>query len=151
MDPPNLHPGKVRDFPPHTCPTKGACPGPGATAKRNTHKLRRRRTMQRDRYRSPPGRGVCIWAVQGSLGRGPVGRDEDAPTSMDVVVTGRVLRGGYDRSRSAVLLVDGINTPRAPVWVGVRLAPSKGWVPLPARPRFAWLTGTLNPYRWKSI
>jgi transposase len=107
--------------------------------------------MQCDRYKSPPGRGVCAWAVHGSLGRGPVGRDEDAPTTMDVLVTGRVLRGGYDRSRSAVLLVDGINTPRAPVWVGLRLAPRRGWVPLPARPRFAWLTGTLDPYRWKSI
>ncbi len=70
---------------------------------------------------------------------------------MDVVVTGRVLRGGYDRSRSAVLLVDGINTPRAPVWVGLRFPPSKGWIPLPARPRFAWLLGTLDPNRWESV
>ncbi len=70
---------------------------------------------------------------------------------MDVVVTGRVLRGGYDRSRSAVLIVDGINTLGAPVWVGLRLAPRKGWVPLPARPRFAWLLGTLDPNRWESV
>ncbi len=70
---------------------------------------------------------------------------------MDVVVTGRVLRGGYDRTRSAVLLVDGISTPRAPVWVGLRLATRKGWVPLPARPSFAWLLGTLDSNRWESI
>lgn len=95
-------------------------------------------------------RGVCVGAVHGSLGRGSVQRDEDAPTPMDVVVTGRVLRGGYGRSSRAVLLVEGINTPRAPVWVGLRLAPRKGWIPLPARPSFAWLVGTLDPKRWES-
>jgi transposase len=70
---------------------------------------------------------------------------------MDVVVSGRVLRGNYDRFGRHVLLVDGINTPGAPVWVGLRLASRGGWVPLPVRPRYAWLMGTLNPYRWKSI
>ncbi len=64
---------------------------------------------------------------------------------MDILISGRVLRGWYDRVGRAVLLVDGINTPSAPVWVGLRIARTKGWVPLPARPRFAWLSGTLNP------
>src|SRR5712692_5259121 len=131
-------------------PPRVPAPRPAASSKRNTNKLRRRRTMHCDRYESPPGRGVCAGAVHDSLGRGPVGRDEDAPTPMDVVVTGRVLRGGYDRFRSAVLLVDGINTPRSPVWVGLRLARRKGWVPLTARPSFAWLLGTLDPKRWRS-
>ncbi len=69
---------------------------------------------------------------------------------MDVIVTGRVLRGGYDRFRRAVLLVDGVNTPGASVWVGLRLPPRRGWTPLPASPQFAWMIGTLDSRRWKS-
>ncbi len=69
---------------------------------------------------------------------------------MDVIITGRVLRGGYDRFRRAVLLVDGVNTPGAPVWVGLRLPPRKGWTPLTARPQFAWIVGTLDSRRWGS-
>ncbi len=70
---------------------------------------------------------------------------------MDVVVSDRVLRGNYDRFGRRVLLMEGINTPGAPVWVGLRLPWRKGWAPLPARPRFAWLVGTLDPRHWKSI
>jgi transposase len=64
---------------------------------------------------------------------------------MDVLITGRILRGGYDQEGRHVLRVDGINTPNAPFWVALRLVRTKGWHPLPARPGYAWLIGTLGP------
>jgi transposase len=64
---------------------------------------------------------------------------------VDILITGRILGGGFDQDGRRVLRVDGINTTNAPFWVALRLVRAKGWVPLPARPGFAWLIGTLGP------